>query len=101
MTNPANVTVITDKLISYLTNTKDEFMKADLVSKITQLAERYPHYTTVDQSHLNIIHCRPVLHDVGISNEVDEILATHEVKYQLTVIINFTLLFVGTKYSVI
>ena len=47
MTNPANVTVITDKLISYLTNTKDEFMKADLVSKITQLAERYP-YPNID-----------------------------------------------------
>ena len=78
MTNPANVTVITDKLISYLTNTKDEFMKADLVSKITQLAERYPYYTTVYQTTLNIIHCRPVLHDVGISNEVDEILAPHE-----------------------
>ena len=45
MTNPANVTVITDKLINYLTNTKDEFMKADLVSKITQLAERYPPLT--------------------------------------------------------
>ena len=48
MTNPANVTVITDKLISYLTNTKDEFMKADLVSKITQLAERYP-YPNIDK----------------------------------------------------
>ena len=42
MTNPSNVTVITEKLIAYLRKTTDEFIKTDLVSKITQLAERYP-----------------------------------------------------------
>ncbi|XP_003382933.2 PREDICTED: AP-4 complex subunit epsilon-like [Amphimedon queenslandica] len=41
MTNPSNVTVITEKLIAYLRKTTDEFIKTDLVSKITQLAERF------------------------------------------------------------
>ena len=42
MTNPANVTVITERLIAYLRTTTDDFIKTDLVAKITQLAERYP-----------------------------------------------------------
>ena len=42
MTNPANVQVITEKLLSYLRTSSNKFIKADLVSKLTQLAERYP-----------------------------------------------------------
>jgi len=42
MTNSLNVVVIAEKLIAYLRTTRDEYIKADLVSKITQLAERYP-----------------------------------------------------------
>ena len=41
MTNPRNVTVIAEKLIAYLRTTTDEYIRADLVSKITQLAERF------------------------------------------------------------
>ena len=42
MTNSLNVVVIAEKMIAYLKTTRDEYIKADLVSKITQLAERYP-----------------------------------------------------------
>lgn len=42
MTNPTNVTVITDRLLAYLRSSSNKFIKADLVSKLTQLAERYP-----------------------------------------------------------
>lgn len=42
MTNPANVMVISERLIAYLRTTTDDFIKTDLVAKITQLAERYP-----------------------------------------------------------
>ena len=42
MTSALNVVVITEKLIAYLKTTRDEYIKTDLVSKITQLAERYP-----------------------------------------------------------
>ena len=41
MTNPSNVTVITEKLIGYLRHTRDEYIRSDLVSKVTQLAERF------------------------------------------------------------
>ncbi|KAL5469365.1 hypothetical protein EMCRGX_G030615 [Ephydatia muelleri] len=41
MTNPRNVTTISEKLISYLRTTTDDYIRADLVSKITQLAERF------------------------------------------------------------
>ncbi|XP_065884904.1 uncharacterized protein [Dysidea avara] len=41
MTNSLNVVVIAEKMIAYLKTTRDEYIKADLVSKITQLAERY------------------------------------------------------------
>ena len=41
MTNPLNVVVITEKLIGYLRQTRDEYIRADLVSKVTQLAERF------------------------------------------------------------
>ena len=41
MTNPMNVTVITEKLIAYLRQTNDEYIRSDLVAKITQLAERF------------------------------------------------------------
>ena len=41
MTNPSNVTVITERMISFLRSTTEEFIKKDLVAKITQLAERY------------------------------------------------------------
>lgn len=41
MTNPTNVTVIAEKLITYLRQTNDEYIRSDLVAKITQLAERF------------------------------------------------------------
>eukprot|EP00051_Salpingoeca_urceolata_P028400 m.486657 g.486657 ORF g.486657 m.486657 type:complete len:1260 (-) comp24542_c0_seq1:51-3830(-) len=41
MTNPANVTVITEKLISYLSSTVDRYLRKDLVPRIIQLAERF------------------------------------------------------------
>ena len=41
MTNPLNVVIITEKLIGYLRQTRDEYIRADLVSKVTQLAERF------------------------------------------------------------
>jgi AP-4 complex subunit epsilon-1 len=41
MTNPANLIVITEKMIAYLRKTSDEFVKVDLVTKITELAEKF------------------------------------------------------------
>ena len=41
MTNPMNVVVIADRLISYLRQTRDEYIRSDLVARITQLAERF------------------------------------------------------------
>ena len=41
MTNPANVTVITQKLVEYLTNSVDPFLRKDLVPRVVQLAERF------------------------------------------------------------
>lgn len=41
MTSPSNVTVITDRLVAYLRVTRDDYIKADLVAKVTQLAERF------------------------------------------------------------
>ncbi len=41
MTNPSSVTVITDRLIAYLRTTRDDYIRSDLVAKITQLAERF------------------------------------------------------------
>ena len=41
MTNPMNVVAITEKLIAYLRQTRDEYIRSDLVGKITQLAERF------------------------------------------------------------
>jgi len=40
MTNVHNVTVIAEKMINYLRFTVDEYLRLDLVSRITQLAER-------------------------------------------------------------
>ena len=53
MTNSLNVVVIADKLIAYLKTTRDEYIKADLVSKITQLAERYPLPSLLRTLHTN------------------------------------------------
>lgn len=41
MTNPANVTVITEKLVSYLKSSVDPYLRKDLVPRIVQLAERF------------------------------------------------------------
>jgi len=41
MTNPHNVTVIVSKLIQFLQTATDNFLRADLISRINQLAEKY------------------------------------------------------------
>jgi AP-4 complex subunit epsilon-1 len=41
MTNPVNVEFITEKLITNLKIASDEFLRAELVDRITQCAERY------------------------------------------------------------
>lgn len=41
MTNPQNVVVITDKLLDFLRGTHDTFLRQELVTRITQLAERF------------------------------------------------------------
>jgi AP-4 complex subunit epsilon-1 len=42
MTNPANVTVIVDKLMAYLKTATDKFLRADLVGRITQVSSATP-----------------------------------------------------------
>jgi AP-4 complex subunit epsilon-1 len=41
MTNPQNVTVIVSKLTQYLQSATDQYLRAELVSRINQLAEKY------------------------------------------------------------
>ena len=41
MTNPQNVTVIVAKLTQYLQQATDQYLRAELVSRINQLAEKY------------------------------------------------------------
>lgn len=41
MTNPVNVEFITEKLLTYLESTSDDFLKTDLVTRITACAERF------------------------------------------------------------
>jgi len=41
MSNPVNVETISTKMIDYLKSSNDDFLRKDLVSKITGLAERY------------------------------------------------------------
>ena len=41
MTNPQNVTVVVDKLIGFLKAATDNFMRIDLLSRISQLSEKY------------------------------------------------------------
>jgi AP-4 complex subunit epsilon-1 len=41
MTNPQNVVVIVDKLISYLRSTSDVYLRTELVSRINELAEKF------------------------------------------------------------
>lgn len=41
MTNTSNVKVICERLISYLRSTVDEYIKSDLVTRITTLAEKF------------------------------------------------------------
>ncbi len=40
MTNPMNVEVICKKLIDHLESTSDVYLRTELVSRITELAER-------------------------------------------------------------
>ena len=40
MTNPVNVEVVTSKLLTFLRGSVDVFLRKDLVSRITQVAER-------------------------------------------------------------
>ena len=41
MTNPTNVEVITERMLGYLRTTHEDFVKKDIVAKITKLAERF------------------------------------------------------------
>ena len=41
MTNPMNVTVVVDRLMSVLREAVDVFLRKELVSRITQLAEKF------------------------------------------------------------
>jgi AP-4 complex subunit epsilon-1 len=41
MTNPVNVTVIVAKLLTHLQSATDPFLRRDLVTRLTTLAERF------------------------------------------------------------
>lgn len=41
MTNPANVSIVTEQLLEHLLNCTDKYFKEELVSKITLLAEKF------------------------------------------------------------
>jgi hypothetical protein len=40
MTSPYNVEVVVDKLLNFLRNSADTMLRTELVTRITQLAER-------------------------------------------------------------
>ena len=42
ITNASNVETVSSKLIGYLRGTVDSYFRAELVARITELAERYP-----------------------------------------------------------
>ena len=41
MTNPRNVAVVAEKLLEHLQKSTDVYLRKELVSKLTSLAERY------------------------------------------------------------
>lgn len=47
MTNPQNVEFIVEKLLHFLGTATDDFFRSDLVSRITQCAERYIQLTLI------------------------------------------------------
>lgn len=54
MTNPQNVVVIVDKLIESLNNSADNYLRTELVSRITQLAEKF---APSNQWYIHIMNC--------------------------------------------
>ena len=69
MTNSVNVTVIVDNMLKFLKTTNDAYLRRDLVSKITQLAERYTAIATVPVTISLLIDCviafLPILHGIS------------------------------------
>ena len=63
MTNPTNVVFISNKLMESLRSSTDEFLRTELVSRITELAERYmilsPHSTEL--AEINLAHLTTIL----------------------------------------
>lgn len=55
MTNPQNVEFIVEKLLHFLSQATDDFFRSDLVSRITQCAERYaPNNTWYVQTMIRV-----------------------------------------------
>uniref|UniRef100_A0ABM0M2J8 Uncharacterized protein LOC102803292 n=1 Tax=Saccoglossus kowalevskii TaxID=10224 RepID=A0ABM0M2J8_SACKO len=67
MTNQKNIEVIFKKVLEYLNTAKDNYIKKDLVAKITDLAEKYPFYA----NHLIILgHVLPDTEAVEYDREL-------------------------------
>ncbi len=59
MTNPVNVEVIVDKQLYYLRTTTDVFLRTDLVSRITQAAEKYAPNNSWYIQTMTMVRTRP------------------------------------------
>ena len=58
MTNPQNVEVVVSRMMDFLRSTRDETQKADLVVKVTRLAEQYAHSNTwYIETINNVLEC--------------------------------------------
>ena len=55
ITNATNVEIVCSKLIGYLRVTVDSYFRAELVTRVTELAERYPLYTLIRIQYLSDI----------------------------------------------
>ncbi|XP_048471692.1 AP-4 complex subunit epsilon-1 [Rhincodon typus] len=55
ITNAQNVTVIVQKLLEYLRESKDEYVTISLVGKVAELAEKYPSNSANQSRHIGVV----------------------------------------------
>jgi len=76
MTNPANAEVVVDKLLGFLKDANDQFLRTDLVARISQLAERYsPDNTWYIETMTRMFTLAGDLVDAEVAHNVLRLLA--------------------------
>jgi len=76
MTNPVNAEVVVDKLLGFLKDANDQFLRTDLVARISQLAERYsPDNTWYIETMTRVFTLAGDLVDAEVTHNVLRLLA--------------------------